>query len=60
MEIPTDDGGGGYDEASPGQASGSITERDGGARGSVRRRMEKLRGLYRRGEKEAVGSSNLR
>lgn len=60
MEIPEEYSGGGVGSAE--DASGG--ERDGGGvRGSVlgvRRRMEKLRGFYRRGEKEAGVIGSLR
>ncbi|CAN8100316.1 unnamed protein product [Discula destructiva] len=63
VEIPADDD---NEEGVPSSGEAAATPppaRDGGARGSVlgvRRRMEKLRGLYRRGEKETMVSSSLR
>lgn len=52
----------GDDSAVSTGAAGTAAERDG-AKGSVlgvRRKMEKLRGFYRRGEKDVMVSSNLR
>lgn len=53
---------GGAAGAAAGAAAGGAAEREG-VRGSVlgvRRKMERLKGLYRRGEKEVEVSSNLR